>query len=73
MAKNVTKIKADLLKNESPEELKEICSAKQSADKDKRMLRIDERTYVLVRADKCTPEYAVRVRARLEKNREKYY
>lgn len=65
--------KVNLFANEAPEELVTIRIQQESLDAGKRMLRIDDRTYVLVRAELCTPEYAVKLRQKYEKNRKRLY
>lgn len=62
--------KADLFTNENPEELKIL--RQHSRDLDKRPLRIDKRTVVMVKPEKCTPEHAAKLRAKFEKARKQF-
>ena len=66
-------VKVNLFANELSEDLENICKQKESMDKDKKMLRIDERTFILVSRERCTPEYAAKMRDKYEKSRKRDY
>lgn len=59
------RVKANLFENENPEELEII--RQYSRDQDKKPLRIDARTVVMVKPELCTPEYAAKLRRKFEK------
>lgn len=65
--------KVDIWHNENPEELPDICLEKRQQDEDKRMLRIDANTYVLVSPEHFNPQHAEKLRAKFEKARKRFY
>lgn len=58
--------KANLFANENPEALEEMLQQSKSKDQHKVMLRIDNRTHVLVSPQNATPEYAERLRCKYD-------
>ena len=64
------RIKANLFINENPEELAVI--RQHSQDREKKPLRIDARTVVMVKPELCTPQYAAKRRAKFEKARKQF-
>lgn len=59
--------KADLFINENPEDLEIV--RQHSRDRDKKPLRIDARTIIMVKSELCTPQHAAKLRAKFEKAR----
>ena len=66
-------IKADNLSNYDPEGVRRAQQAEAAASADKVMLRIDERTHILVPRHLATPQYAEQVRRRWNRNRTSHH